>query len=115
MQGGEEVLIATNAMKFETKNSKQFKIIAGESEYVSSAHITQLDTSKNDTDYYNQEQDSSDCADLGIITMHANQSDPLPRGNDAHMINSFKDIAKTTGHTSQIMNFPPIDHDSPTW
>jgi hypothetical protein len=35
MQGEEEVSIATNAMKFETKNSKQFRITAGESEYVS--------------------------------------------------------------------------------
>jgi hypothetical protein len=72
MQGEEKVSIATNAMKCETKNSKQFKIIAGESEYVSSAHITQLDTSKNNTDYYNQDKDSSDCADLDIMTMHAN-------------------------------------------
>ncbi len=42
MQGEEEVSIATNALELKTKNSKQFKIISGESEYVSSAHNTGL-------------------------------------------------------------------------
>jgi hypothetical protein len=43
MQGEEEVSIATNALELKTKNSKQFKIIAGKSEYVSSAHNTGLE------------------------------------------------------------------------
>jgi hypothetical protein len=40
MQGEKEVSIATNAEKFETKNSKQFQIITSESEYVSAAQVT---------------------------------------------------------------------------
>jgi hypothetical protein len=104
MQGEDEVLLASNAEKFITKNSKQFQIIASETEYVSAAQVSNLD---------NQAQDSSDCVDIDITTMHANQPDPLPGGNNAK--HSFKDIARTTGQVSQIMNFLPIDHDSPIW
>ncbi len=104
MQGEDEVLIASNAEKFKTKNSKQFQIITIETEYVFTAQVTNLD---------NQVQDSSDCADIGITTMHVNQSDPLPGRKYANIIHSFKYIVKTTGQTSQIMNIPPIHHDSP--
>ncbi len=96
----------SNAEKFKTKNSKQFQIIASETEYVSAAQVTNLD---------NQAQDSSDCADIDITTMHASQPDPLPGGNNANIIHSLKDIAKTTGQVSQIMNFLPLDHDYPIW
>ena len=104
MQGEDEVLIGSNAEKFKTKNSKQFQIIASESEYVSAAQVTNLN---------NQVQDSFDCVNIDITTMHANQPDPLPGGNDANIIHAFKDTAKKTGQVSQIMNFPPRDHDSP--
>ncbi len=104
MQGKDEVLITTNAEKFKAKNSKQFQIIASETEYVSAAQATNLD---------NQAQDSSDCANIDITTMHANQPDPLPGGYNANIIHSFKYIDKRTGQVSQVMNFLPIDHDSP--
>ncbi len=106
MQGEDEVSIASNAEKFKTKNSKQFQIMATETEYVSAAQVTNLD---------DPAQDCSDCANIGITTMHANQPDSLPGGNNANIIHSFKDIARTTGQVSQIMNFLPIDHDSPIW
>jgi hypothetical protein len=61
-------LIASNAEKFKTKNSKQFQIIASETDYVSAAQVTNLD---------NQAQDSY-CVDIDITTMHANHPDPLP-------------------------------------
>jgi hypothetical protein len=96
MQGEDEVSIASNAEKFKTKNSTQFQIITSENEYVSAAQVTNLD---------NQAQDSSDCANVFITTMHANQPDPLPGGNNAKIIHSFKDIAKMTGQVSQIMHF----------
>ena len=80
MQGEEEVSIATNVEKFKTKNSKQFQIIASESEYVSAAQVTNLD---------NQAQDSFDCANIDITTMHANQPDPLPGGNNANIIHNL--------------------------
>jgi hypothetical protein len=106
IQGEDEVSIASNAEKFKTKNSKQFQIIASKTEYASAAQVTNLD---------NQAQDSSDCVNIDIRTMHANQPDPLPGGNNANIIHPFKDIAKKTGQVSQIMNILPIDHDSPTW
>ncbi len=62
-----------------------------------------------------QAHNSFDFANIDITTMHANQPDPLPRGNNANIIHSFKSIAKITGQVSQIMNFLPIDHDSPIW
>ncbi len=59
--------------------------------------------------------EDNDCTDLDILTMHANQSDPLPKGTIANIIKSFIDIAQTTDQAAKIMNFPPIDHDSPIW
>jgi hypothetical protein len=43
IQGEDEVSIASNAEKFKTMNSKQFQIIASETEYVSEAQVTNLD------------------------------------------------------------------------
>jgi hypothetical protein len=99
MQGEEEVSIATNALELKTKNSKQYKIITGESEYVSTAHNTGLEEQQNiaDNNKYNpkttKEHEVNDCTDLDISTMHANQSDPLPTGTNAGIIKSFIDIA----------------------
>jgi hypothetical protein len=88
MQGEEEVLIATNAMEFETKNSKQLKSLLMNLNM--NHQLIPLNwTHPKMIQINNQEQDSSDCADLDITTMHANQSNPLPRGNNAHIINSF--------------------------
>jgi hypothetical protein len=99
MQDEEEVSIATNAEKFQTKNSKQIQIISSELEFVSPS----------------TQQDSPDCNNIVISTMHANQASPLPSGENANLIQSFKNIAQKTGQVSQIMNFPPIDYDSPIW
>ena len=97
MQGEEEVSIATNAEKFQTKNSRHIPIISNESEFVSPS----------------AQDDSPDCDDIVVSTMHANQPNPLPSGDNANIIQSFKSIAQLTGQVSQVMNFPPIDHDSP--
>jgi hypothetical protein len=100
MQGEEEVSIATNADKFQTKNLKHIRIISGEEpEYVSPS----------------AQQDDPNSDDFAITTMHANQPNPLPSGDNANIICSFKNIAQGTGQVSQVMNFPPIDHDSPIW
>ncbi len=99
MQGEEEVSIATNAEQFQTKNSNQIRIISSESEFVLPM----------------AQQDSSDCDKIVISTMHANQPNPLPGGENASLIHCFENIAHKTGQVSQIMNFPPIDHDSPLW
>lgn len=100
MQGEEEVSIATNAEKFQTKNLKHIRILSGqEPEYVSPS-AQRVDT---------------DSDDFAITTMHANQPNPLPSGDNANIIHSLKNIAQATGQVSQVMNFPPIDHDSPIW
>jgi hypothetical protein len=100
MQGEEEVSIASNAEKFQTKNSKHIRIISGEEpEFVS----------------HSAQQDNPDDDDIVISTMHANQPNPLPSKDNANIIHSIKNIAQATGQVSQIMNFPPIDHDSPIW
>ena len=110
MQGEEEVSIATNAFELKTKNSKNLKIIADESEYVSSAHTPE---SKNMQIKTKNGNEDNSCTDIDISTMHANQSEPLPTGPNAEIIKSFINIAQTTGQTAKIMTFPPIDHDSP--
>jgi hypothetical protein len=71
MQGEEEeVSIATNAEKFQSKNSKQIQIISSELEAVSPS----------------AQQDSPDCDNIVISTMHANQANPLPGGENANLI-----------------------------
>lgn len=101
MQGEKEVSIATNAEKFQTKNLRHIRILSGEEpEYVSpSAH----------------QEDDPNNGDIAITTMHANQPNPLPSGDNANIVNSLKSIAQATGQVTQVMNFPPVDHDSPIW
>ncbi len=89
MQGEEEVSIATNAEKFQTKNSRHIRIISNESEFVSPS----------------AQDDSPDCDDIVISTMHANQLNPLPSGDNANIIQSFKSIAQMTGQVSHVMKF----------
>ena len=60
-------------------------------------------------------QDNPDYDDIVISTMHANQPNPLPSKDNATIIHSIKNIVQATGQVSQVMNFPPIDHDSPIW
>jgi hypothetical protein len=88
MHWEEEVSIATNAFELKTKNSKQYKIITGKSEYTSPAQNTGLEVGQNITD-----DNKFNPTDLDISTMHANQSGPLPTGTNAEIIKSFIDIA----------------------
>jgi hypothetical protein len=97
MQDQEEVSVANNAEKFKTKNSKHIRIIFNEAEFVSPS----------------AQDDSPDGDNIVISTMHANQPNPLPRGDNTNIIQCFRRIAQTTGQLTQVMNFPPIDHDSP--
>jgi hypothetical protein len=48
---------------------------------------------------------------LGACTPMKNNY--LPTGMDAEITKSFVEIAKKTGQSSKIMEFPPINHDSP--
>ncbi len=56
---------------------------------------------------------SNDSCDMDIGCMHANENNTLSTGMDAEIMKSFVEIAKKTGQLSEIMEFPPIDHDSP--
>ncbi len=51
--------------------------------------------------------------DMDIGCMHANENNTLPTGMDAKIMKSFVEIAKKMGQSSEIMKFPPINHDSP--
>ncbi len=86
----------------ETKDTQCYKIDITEEEVVSNGH----QQSKNS----NLIQDS---CDMDIKCMHANEKNTLPTGNDAEIMKKFVEIAKKTGQLSEIMKFPPIDHDSP--
>jgi hypothetical protein len=99
MQGEEEVSVATNAEKFQAKNSKQIQVISSKLKFVSQS----------------VQQDSPDCGNIVISTMHANQANPLPGSENANLIQSFKNIAQKTGQVSQVVNFLPINHDSLIW
>ncbi len=56
---------------------------------------------------------SNDSCDMDIGCMHTNENNTLPTGMDAEIMKSFVEIAKKTGQSSEIMEFPPINHDSP--
>ena len=98
MQGQEEVSVATNAKKFKTKNSKHFQIITKEAEFISPS-------ATNDT---NDHEDN-----IVVSTMHANQPNPLPSGDNASIIQLFRRTTEISKQCAQVMNFPPIDRDSP--
>ncbi len=50
---------------------------------------------------------------MDIGCMHANKNNTLSTGIDAEIMKTFVEIAKKTGQSSKMMNFPPIGHDSP--
>ena len=50
---------------------------------------------------------------LTMRTVHANEKITIPSGRQAEPIKRLIEIAKKTNQTAKVMNFPPIDHDSP--
>jgi hypothetical protein len=102
MNGKNEANIGTQASILETKDTQRYRINATEEEVVSSGQ-QQIENS-NIID---------DSCDMDIACMHANEKNSLPTGSDAEIMKTFVEIAKKTGQLSEIMNFPPIDHDSP--
>ncbi len=102
MNGQNEANIGTQASILKTKDTQRYKINATEEGVVSNVH----------KQYENNNQINDSC-DMDIGCMHANENNTLPTGNDAEIMMTFVEIAKKTGQLSEIMNFPPIDHDSP--
>ncbi len=102
MNGQNEANIGTQASILKTKDTQCFKINATEEEVVSNVHKP---FENNDL--------SDDSCDMDIGCMHANENNTLPTGMDAEIIKSCVEIAKKLGRSSEIMTFPPINHDSP--
>ena len=82
------------------KETASLKKREQEEEFVSSSNKSKEDFSDSNND-------------IEISTAHANTRQKVPSGRQAEPIREFIDIAKKTNQTSKIMNFPPIDHDSP--
>jgi hypothetical protein len=102
MNGKNEANIGTQATILKTKDTQCYKINTAEEEVVSNYHKPFEINDLND-----------DCCDMDIGCMHANENNSLPTGMDAEIMKSFVEIAKKTGRSSEIMEFPPINHDSP--
>jgi hypothetical protein len=97
-----EANIGTQALILKTKDTQRYKINATEEEEVSNVHKP---SENNDL--------SNDSCEMDIRCMQANENNTLPTGIDAEIMKTYVEIAKKTGQLSKIMNFPPIDHDSP--
>jgi hypothetical protein len=102
MNGKNEANIRTQGRILKTKDTQCYKINAIEEEVVSNVHKP----------FENNDLNNDSC-DMDIGCMHTNESNTLPTGMDTEIMKSFVDIAKKTGQLSEIMEFPPIDHDSP--
>jgi hypothetical protein len=102
MNGKNEANIGTQATILKTKDVQRYKINTTEEEVVSNYHKPFEINDLND-----------DCCDMDIRCMHANENNSLPTGMDADIMKSFVEIAKKRGQSSKIMEFPPINHDSP--
>jgi hypothetical protein len=102
MNGKNEVNIRTQASILKMKDTQYYKINATEEEVVSNVHKP---FENNDL--------SNDSCDMDIGCMHTNETNTLPTGMDAEIMKSFVEIAKKMGQLSEIMEFPPIDYDSP--
>jgi hypothetical protein len=102
VNGKNEANIGTQATILKTKDMQHYKINATEEEVVSNVNKP---FENNDL--------SNDICDMDIRCMHANENNTLPTGMDAEIMKSFVEIAKIMGQLSEIMEFPPINHDSP--
>ena len=97
IEGEDEVSIARNAEQIWVENSKHNRIISSEDEFVSPS----------------AQQPPSDSNNIEITTMHANEPNLLPGGDNADIIRTFRSIAQKTGQVTEILKFPPIDHEAP--
>ena len=102
MKGKEEANIGQEGTILSTKDTLRYKVLSTEEEMVSNAHGRMDFGGRPDNE-----------CDLEIGAMHPNVSNRLPNAHNTEIIESFIDIAKETGQSSKVMDFPPIDHDNP--
>lgn len=98
MKGKEEVNLCTEALTLDIKDTVRSRKEDTEEEYVSTANNT---TPGEGEDY------------LPMQTVHANETVTVPSGYQAQPIRELIEVAKKTNQSDKVMNFPPIDHDSP--
>jgi len=102
MKDKDEANIGQEGEILSTKDTQRYKVLSTEEEMVANAH---------------GRMDLSGCADnecdIEIGAMHPNVGNTLPNSANVELIQSFIDIAKKTGQSSKVMDFPPIDHDNP--
>jgi hypothetical protein len=102
MNGKIEANIGTQATILKIKGMQCYNINATEEELVS-----------NDHKPFEINDLNNDSCDMDIGCLHNNENNTLPTGMDAEIMKSFVEIAKKTGYSSEIMEFPPINHDAP--
>ena len=114
MNGADEVNMGTNGVVLDMKENPKSRLWDTEDEHVSNVHSTNITRKDlhNDDDDHDDDEDYDDDNELPIRTLHANDKIKVPSGRQAEQIKESIDIARETGQTSKIMNFPPIDHDS---
>ena len=102
MKDKDEANIGQEGEILSTKDTQRYKVLSTEEDMVANAH---------------GRMDLSGCADnecdIEIGAMHPNVGNTLPNSDNVELIQSFIDIAKKTGQSSKVMDFPPIDHDNP--
>ena len=101
MKGKEEANIGQEGTILSTKDTLRYKVLSTKEEMVSNAH-GRID--------FGERPDNKCIIEIGA--MHPNVSNPLPNAHNTEIIESFIDIAKQTGQSSKVMDFPPIDHDN---
>lgn len=91
-----EVNICEESIKVNVKETSRSCMESTEEEHISTAHDTNPDGDH-----------------LPISTIHANKAPLMPSGKSAEPIQELISKAHETNQSAKVMNFPPIDHDSP--
>ena len=98
MEGKEEASIATKGVDLNVTETENSKKCDEEEEYVSKSHKSGNDEKETVID---------------MCAVHANVKQTVPTGRQAQPIKEFIQIAKETSQSTNVMNYPPIDHDCP--
>ena len=51
---------------------------------------------------------------IEVCTMHANQTEILPKGEQAEKVKEIMEAAHAANQSSKVLEFPPID-TAPVW
>ncbi len=97
----DEVNIRHEGIILSTKVTQHYKVLSTKEEMVSNAC---------------RRMGFSGCADIEcdieIGAMNPNVGNTLPNAHNVKIMKLLINIAKKTGQSSKVMNFPPVDHDN---